>query len=259
MSTRPVLAAVSLLALSVALAPAATAAPAKAGKGKQTVEGKISWTIVTTYKDDGDPNDLSRMTQDETTEEIHSVQVKAVRDPKYTRTYVFKRGKAAYSYSYQMNRVSQDYTFGQVVCQTTTRANASGTGKVDLSPSVFGKYNPNKNILVIDKRTKGISVGASLPGTGTSTTEQRGFGLSPCGDGSWSDPIDEVGSTGLKNSNNVCVPKGMKKPSTSYRPLYGKWNNGKKRFDFACSATFTDSTGKENQRITVSGSLKYKR
>ena len=258
MSTRPVLAAVSLLALSVALAPAATAAPAKAGKGKQTVEGKISWTIVTTYKDDGDPSDPSNLTQDETTEEIHSVQVKAVRDPKFTRTYVFKRGKAAYSYSYQTTRITKESTFGQVSCETTTTANASGTGKTDVAPSIFGKYNPKKDVLIIDRRTKGISVGAGVRGTGTSTTEQRGFGLSPCQDGSWSDPIEETGGTGLRNSNNMCLPKGLKKPSGRL-PLFGKWNNGKKRFDFACSATFTDSTGNETQRITVSGSLKYKR
>lgn len=256
-SVRPVLVAVSLMGLSVALAPAATAAPAKAGK--QSVEGKVSWTVVTTYKDDGDPSNPSNVTQDETTEETHSLQIKAMRDPQFTRTYVFKQGKASYSYAYQTTRVTKDYGFSQLRCETTTRANASGSGKTDMSPSVFGKYNPNKDVLVIDKRTKGISVGASLPGSGTSTTEQKGFGLSPCQEGSWTDPIDEDGGTGLNNANDVCLPKGLKRPGSSLRPLFGKWNNAKKRFDFKCSETFVDSTGMQTTRITISGSLKYKR
>lgn len=252
---RPALVGISLLVVSVALAPTASAVPAK--KGKQSVEGKLTWSIVTTNTDGGDPSNPSNITRDETTQEDHSLQIKAVRDPKFTRTYVFKRGKADYSYTYQTTRVTRDYTFSQLGCETTTRGNANGTGEVDMSPSVFGKYKPNKDVLVIDKRTKGISVQATLPGTGTSTTEQKGFGLSPCEDGRWNDPLDEVGSTTLNDTRNVCLPSGLKRPSSSLSPLFGKWNNAKKRFDFACSASFTDGT--ETTRVTVSGSLKYKR
>lgn len=239
-------------ALSVTFAGAAQAAPKK-----QTVEGKLTWTIVTTKADPGDPSNPSNFTQDETTQEEHSLQIKAVRDPNYTRTYVFKAVKAPYSYSYTSTRVSKDFSFSQVSCETTTTANASGTGSADINPSVFGNYNGRKDVLVLDKRTKGISVGAVLPGTGTSTTVFKGFGTSPCQEGSYTDPIDETGSTSLDDSRNVCLPSGLKNPGSSYRPLLGKFNVKKKSFDFACSQTFTD--GVNTQRITVSGSLKYKK
>lgn len=235
--------------------PASATLPAKAGK--QTVEGKLSWTVVRTYKDEGDATNPSRETREESVQENHTLQVKAQRDPRFTRTYVFKRKKAAYTYDYTMTSLSRDYTFGQLGCETTTEANSAGSGMTDATPSVFGKYNPDKDVLVIDKRTKGISVGAGLPGTGTTTTVQRGVGLSPCQDGQWTDPLDQSGSTSLNDSRNVCLPRGLKKPATSYRPLFGKWNNNKKRFDFACTATFTSTY--ETTRITISGSLKYKR
>ncbi len=238
--------------LTVTMAGAAQAAPKK-----QTVEGKLTWTIVTTKNDPGDPTNPSNFTQEETTQEEHSLQIKAVRDPKFTRTYVFKTVKAPYSYTYTSTRVSKEFSFSQLSCETTTTANASGTGTADVNPSVFGTYNGRKDVLVLDKRTKGISVGAVLQATGTSTQTSRGFGLSPCQEGSFTDPIDQTGSTSLVDSRNVCLPSGLKNPGSSYRPLLGKFNVKKKRFDFACSQTFTDGT--DSQRITVSGSLKYKR
>ena len=239
-------------ALSLSFAGAAQAAPKK-----QTLEGKLTWTIVTTKADPGDPSNPSNFTQDETTQEEHTLQIKAVRDPKYTRTYVFKTVKAPYSYSYTSTRVSKDFSFSQLSCETTTTANASGTGSVDVNPTVFGKYNGTKDVLVLDKRTKGVSVGAVLPGAGTSTTVFKGFGTSPCQEGSYTDPIDETGSTSLNDSRNVCLPSGLKNPGSSYQPLFGKFNVKKKRFDFACSKTFTD--GFETTSVTISGALKYKR
>lgn len=230
---------------------------AQAAPKKQTLEGKLTWTIVTTHADPGDPSNPSNFTQDETTQEEHSLQIKAVRDPQFTRTYVFKPGKAPYSYTYTGTRVSKDYSFSQLSCETTTTANATGTGTTDVTPSVFGKYNGRKDVLVLDKRTKGISIGAVLPGAGTSTTTTRGFGTSPCQEGSYTDPIDQTGMTSLNDSRNVCLPSGLKNPGSSYRPLLGKFNVKKKRFDFACSQTFTD--GETTSRITISGSLKYKR
>ncbi|MFN8184936.1 MAG: hypothetical protein U0R23_10985 [Candidatus Nanopelagicales bacterium] len=243
---------VSLLPLT--LAPPAGAVPMKGGK--QTVTGKLTWTIVTTVQDEGDPSDLSRVTHNDTTEENHTLTVKAVRDPKFTRTYVFKMGKAPYSYTYTSNRLSRDYTFGQVSCESTTVANASGSGKTDLVPSIFGKYNGNKDVLVIDKRTKGISVRATLPGQGTSTSTYQDFGSGACG-GTFTDPLDQVGSTTLNDSRNVCLPAGLKRPPSGYQPLYGKWNNKKKSFAFDCKQTFVD--GYTTTRLTVSGTLKYKR
>ena len=247
--------AVTAVSLSL-VTGAASAAPAKAGKGKQTVSGSISWTVTTTKVDDSDPTDLSRTAQTITKQEEHRLQVNAVRDPKYTRTYVFKRGQAGYNYTYSETRVTTDYSFGQVSCTTTTKADASGTGKTDVTPTIFGKYKPNKDVLVIDKRTKGISVGAVLPAKGSSTTTIVGAGTSPCQEGSYTDPVDDQGSTSLNDSRNVCLPGGVK-PYSSLRPLFGKWNNSKKRFDFACSQTFTD--GPETTSIRISGSLKYKR
>ena len=240
--------------LPLTLAAPASAVPMKGGK--QTVEGKLTWTIVTTVKDEGDPSDLSRVTHNDTTEENHTLTVKAVRDPMFTRTYVFKRSKAPYSYTYTSNRLTRDHTFGQVSCETTTVANASGSGKTDLSPSLIGKYNGNKDVLVIDKRTKGISVRATLPGTGTSTSTYQDFGSGSCG-GTFNDPFDQVGSTTLNDTRDVCLPRGLKKPASGYQPLYGKWNNKKKNFTFDCTQTFVheDTT----TRITVAGTLKYKR
>ena len=254
---RPALTLAALLGASllpVTLAAPASAVPMKGGK--QTVEGTLTWTIVTTYKDDGDPADLSRVTRDETTEENHTLKVKAVRDPRFTRTYVFKLGKAPYSYTYSTSQVSRDHTFGQVSCESTTVANASGSGKTDLAPSIFGKYNGNKDVLVIDKRTKGISVRAMLPGQGTSTSTYQDFGSGSCG-GTFTDPIDQAGSTTLNDSRDVCLPGGMKRPPSSYSPLYGKWNNKKKNFLFTCKQTFVD--GFTTTRLTVAGTLKYKR
>ncbi len=243
-------------ALSVSLTAGAAGAIVPAKKGKQTVSGSISWSITITKVDDSDPSDLSRTVETSTTQQEHRLQVNAVRDPKYTRTYVFKRGKADYNYSYSETRVTKNYTMGAQTCETTTE-NANGTGKTDMNPSIFGKYNPNKDVLVIDKRTKGISVGAVLPATGTSTTVFRGMGTSPCEDGSYTDPAEETGSTSLNNSNNICLPSGMKTPSSSLRPLFGKWNNAKKRFDFNCSNSFTN--GPTTTSIKISGSLKYKK
>lgn len=238
--------------LSLSLATTAQAAPKK-----QTLEGKLTWTVVITRADPGDPSNPSNFTQDETTQEEHSLQIKAVRDPKFTRTYVFKRLKTPYSYSYSTTRVSKDYTFSQVDCETTTTATANGSGTTDVTPTVFGKYDGRKDVLVLDKRTKGVSIWAVLPGTGTSTTTTKGFGNSPCQEVNYTDPIDENGSTSLNDSRNVCLPSGLKAPSSSLQPLYGKFNVQKKRFDFACSKSFTD--GFETTRITISGSLKYKR
>lgn len=239
-------------AISVTLASTAQAAPKK-----QTVEGKLTWTVVTTKADPGDPSSPSNFTQDETTREEHSLQIKAVRDPKFTRTYVFKTVKAPYSYTSTSTRVSKDYSFSQLSCETTTTANASGSGTTDVKPSVFGTYNGRKDVLVLDKRTKGISVEAGLPGSGTTTTTTKGFGLSPCQEGSFTDPIKVAGRTSLNDSRNVCLPSGLKNPGSSYRPLLGKFNVKKKRFDFACSQTFTQ--GFETTSITISGALKYKR
>jgi hypothetical protein len=238
--------------LSLTVVGAAHAAPKK-----QTLEGKLTWTIVTTTADLGDPANPSNFTQDETTTQEHSLQIQAVRDPRYTRTYVFKPVKAPYSYTYTSTRVSKDFTFSQLSCQTTTTTNASGTGTTAVNPSVFGKYNGRRDVLVLDKRTKGISVGAVLPGAGTSTTVITGFGTSPCQEGSYTDPIDETGSTSLNDSRNICLPSGLKNPGSSYRPLLGTFNVKKKRFDFACSQTFND--GVTMQSIRVAGSLKYAR
>jgi hypothetical protein len=246
---------IAVVSSTLVAGPASAALPAKAGK--QTVEGKLSWTVVRTYKDDGDPANPSRETREENVEENHTLQVKALRDPGFTRTYVFEPKKTEYTYSYTMTSLSREYTFGQLGCERTTEATSAGSGKTGITPSVFGKYNPDKDVLVIDKRTKGISVGAGLPGTGTTTTVQRGVGLSPCQDGQWTDPLDQSGSTSLNDSRQVCLPSGLKRPPSSYRPLFGKWNNKKKRFDFACTDTFTSTN--ETTKITVSGSLKYKR
>lgn len=247
----------AVTALSVSLTAGAAGAITPAKKGKQTVSGSISWSITTTKVDDSDPADPSRSVQTWTKQEEHRLQINATRDPKFTRTYVFKRGKADYNYSYSETRVTKDYTFGEQDCETTTTSTASGTGKTDMSPSIFGKYNPNKDVLVIDKRTKGISVGAVLPATGSSTTVIRGIGIAPCQEGSYTDPIEETGSTSLNDSRNVCLPAGLASPGSSYRPLFGKWNNGKKRFDFACSKSFTSNA--ETTSIRISGSLKYKK
>lgn len=233
------------------------ASAAEAASKEQALEGQLTWTIVTTEADPGDPSDPSNYTQDETTQEEHSLQITAVRDPRYTRTYVFKTAKAPYSYSYTSTQVSKDFGFSQLSCETTTTTNASGAGSVDVNPTVFGKYNGRQDVLVLDKRTKGISIGAVLPATGTSTTVIKGFGTSPCQDGSYSDPVDKTGSTTLIDSRNICLPKALANPGSSYRPLFGKFNAKKKRFDFACSQTFTD--GVTTQSVRVAGSLKYKR
>ena len=246
---------VAATALSVSLAAgSASALPTKGGK--QSVSGTITWSVTITKVDDSDPADLSRRPETFTTQQQHKLVVNAVRDPKFTRTYVFKRGKADYNYTLSQTRVTEDYTMGVLGCRSTTTENASGSGKVDLNPNLFGKYNSNKDVLVIDRRTKGISVGAVLPATGTATTKLEGFGNSPCEPGSYTDPVEETGSTSLNDSRNVCLPSGLKSTNGN-RPLFGKWNNGKKRFDFACSKSFTN--GPETTSIRVSGSLKYRK
>ena len=63
--------------------------------------------------------------------------------------------------------------------------------------------------------------------------------------------------TPLPDSRNICLPKGLANPASSYRPLLGKLNPKKKRFACACSRTFTD--GVDTQSLRVAGSLKYKR
>jgi hypothetical protein len=232
-----------------------SAAPLKKAK-QQSVEGTIRWTVWTTYRDEGDPQ--SGSSTDETTEENFSLKVDAVRDPSFTRTYVFKRSKAPFSYTYASTRVTRDRSFGQVTCETTTQANASGGESVDVTPKIFGRYNPNRDVLVIDRRTKGISLYAFGSASGTSTTVQKGFGLSPCQEGSWTDPIEQGGGTTLNNANWRCLPNGLKKVSRGENPLFGTWNKKKKRFDFRCTRTFSD-TGGTTQKITINGSLKYRR
>lgn len=228
--------------------------PAK--RGKQTVSGTITWSVAINRVDDSDPSDPSRKAMADTTQEQHRLRIALVRDPKFTRTYVFKRAKAEYNYTFDQTRVTDDFTMGQHSCTTTTVENAGGSGTTDLTASIFGKYHPDKDVLVIDKRTKGISIGAILEATGSSTTTMTGFGSSPCQEGTFTDPVTTNGSTGLNDANNMCLPDKLKAPR-GYRPLFGKWNKSKKRFDFACSDSFTD--GPETTAIRVSGSLKYKK
>jgi hypothetical protein len=234
------------------------AGPASAKGGKQTVEGKLTWSVTTTTVDPGDPTQPSRTTQNETVQEEFSLRLKAVRDPRFTRTYVFKRSKAAYTYSSSGTRVTDDFSFNQLNCKTTTTTSLAGSGTTDISASIFGKYKPNRDVLVIDKRTKGISVQALLPGSGTSTTTFEGFGTSPCENGSYTDPEQWNGSTSLNDSRWICAPSGLSRIPSGQRPLYGAWNQKKKRFDFACSKQFVDGNG-TTQRLTVAGSLAYKR
>lgn len=242
-------------ALSVLTLPlAAMSAQAK----NQTVEGKLTWSVSTTYSDPGDPTFPNYETREETTQEEHTLQIKAVRDPGFTRTYVFKRLQAPYTYTFSSTRVTREYSFSQLDCETTTTANLSGSGQTDAATKIFGKYNGLKNVLVIDKRTKGISVEAGLPATGTMTTISNGFGLSPCSSGSYTDPVEERGSTSLNDSRNFCLPQGLKNPGSSVRPLYGKFDAKKKRFNFACTKTFDDGRGTV-QTLNISGSLKYKK
>lgn len=254
------LTAVIVLPMALAAHPASAVTAAKGGKGKQTVVGTLKWTIVTTIHDPGDPSDLGRTTEDSTVTEEHTLMVKAVRDPGFTRTYVFKQGKASYQYSYSAHRETSAYDFGAVNCQSATDGTATGSGKATIAPNLLGKYNPNKDVLVIDKRTKGISIHAVLKGTGTETTAQHGFGTNPCGDGQWTDPLSLSGSTTLNDSRNVCLPKGLKRSQTqSASPLFGKWNQKTKKFAFDCSKQFSDEPNHTTTKITVTGSLKYRR
>ena len=247
--------AATAISLSLAAGTATAVAPVKKPK-KQSVEGKISWTIWTTYHEEGDP--MSGTWRDESREENYTLQVNAVRDPKFTRTYKFKRSKAPYTYTNTASRVSKERSMGQFTCESTTTESASGTGSVDISPDVFGKYNPNRDVLVIDRRTKGISLPATMHARGESTTTQKGFGTNPCGDSTWTDPVAETGGTFLMNANWKCLPNGLKSVAQGQKPLFGKWNNKKKRFDFQCTQTFEDGAGM-TQKISVTGSLKYRR
>lgn len=244
----------SVLPVSLAVGTA-SAAPAKK-PGKQSVEGTIRWTIWTTYRDEWDPQ--SGPSTEKTTEENFSLTVDAVRNPAFTRTYVFKRSRAPFSYTYASTTVTRDRSFGQVTCELTTQANASAETETSVSPKIFGRYDPNRDVLVIDRRTKGISLPAFGLARGTSTTVQKGFGLSPCQEGSWSNPITQNGGTSLNNANWRCLPDGLKKVNSGENPLFGRWNNKKKRFDFTCTKTLSDNGG-FTQKIAVSGSLKYRR
>lgn len=246
---------VAVAATAVILIPA-TAGTALAKSGKQTVSGTVKWSFITTTADTSDPSDPFRESSSSTTMEEHTLQIDGVRDPRFTRTYVFKPGKAKYTYSQTQTRVTRAFDSGQLSCDTTTQLNATGAGPTDASLNIFGTYKPNRDVLVIDKRTKGISVQAVLPATGTETTTIQGSGLSPCQSGTFSDPVEVTGSTRPNDARSYCIPGGLK-PSSSLTPLFGKWNNSKKRFDFACSRTYTVSN--ETVVIRVAGSLKYKR
>lgn len=249
---------VSVVVLTGALLLASAGSAMAAKGGKQSLEGRLAWSIETTVSDPGDPSSPSNFTQEETTREEHSLQITAIRDRGFTRTYVFKTVKAPYSYTSTGTRITRDFSSSQLSCQITTTTDASGSGTVDVNPSLIGKYNGRKDVLVIDKRTKAISVGATLPATATITTTEQGFGISPCTGGTDTYTEDVRGSTSLSDSRNVCLPQGLSTPNSSYRPLFGKWNQKKKRFDFRCTATF-DAGNFTTQKITVSGSLKYKR
>jgi len=240
------------LTTSLTAAPAAALAPAKKSKG-QSLKGTISWATTTTYRDPGNP--MSGTAIDETTTEDSRVKVLLKRDPTNAWAYTLKRAKARYDFSMTSRKVSQDRTFGEVMCTDTTEESADGSGRTNVDGHVFGRFNPSKKLKVLDRRTKGISLPLITTGSGTSATTQVGSGTSPCTDGQWSDPIEARHSTTLQDSRWICRPKGLKGVPASELPLLGRWNNKKKRFDFDCSATFSDGYY-TTQRLTVSGSLK---
>lgn len=249
---------VSGVVLGVLVAsPASASAPAKKSKA-QSLTGTITWskTTITTYLDEGDP--VSGTWSQRTTTESATLKVSVRKDPAFTRTYVLKRTKVPYSSTMKGWAVSDDYSFEQVVCTTTTNESAAGKGKVAVAPHVFGRFNPNKDVPILDRRTKGISLPAVMSVSGTSSVSQEGSGTSPCTNGTWSDPLDVTVSTSLIDSRWVCKPKGLTKVPAGEMPLYGVWSNKRKGFDFVCHHTFGDGRG-TTQELAISGFLKYKR
>ena len=247
---------VALLPLSL-VAGTASAAPVKKPKA-QSVEGTISWTVWTTYRNDVDPQ--FGLSDEKTTEEDFSLTVDAVRDPSFTRTYVFKPSRAPFSYTYAATTVSRDRYFGQVICETTTQENASVGDIARYGLKIFGRYNPNRDVLVIDRRTRGISLSAFATASGTATTVQTGFGVNGCQAGSWTGSFAQGGGTSSSN-NWRCLPDGLKLLAWQ-DPLLGKWNNRKKRFDFKCTRTFSETASTSEtttKKIRINGSLKYRR
>lgn len=241
--------------LAMGAGTASALAPAKRSP-KQTVKGNLTWTITRTLDDPGDPSMPNNRTENETILERGTLQIDVQRDRKFTRTYQFKRDKAPYTYAYESTREVKEWSFFEQSCLITSQGNSAGSGSTDASVSLIGKWNGNKDISRIDKRTKGISVYAQLPSSGAATRTYKGSGLSPCDDFTETDPLADAGSTVPNDSRTACIPQGMAKPNPSYQPLFGKWNNAKKRFDFRCTRTSND--GEYTQTISVTGSLKYK-
>ncbi len=246
---------VAVLPLSL-VAGTAYAAPVAKPK-QQGLEGTISWTVWTTEREQEVPQ--FGTTYESTIEENFSLRVDAVRDPSMIRRYGFKPSRAPFSYTYDATSVARDHYFGQVICEATTNDNASVGEMAPYHLQIFGQYKPNDDVLVIDRRTKGISFSAFTTARGETSTVQKGFGVNGCQPGSRTDSFQMLGSTSSYQSQRdwLCVPDGLKL-SAWQSPLLGKWNNKKKRFDFKCTKTFSDSMGK-TMKIAVNGSLKYRR
>ncbi len=238
------------------VAGTASAAPVERPK-QQGLEGSISWTVWTTERELEFPQ--FGFSSESTVEENFSLRVDSVRDPSMTRRYGFKPSRAPFSYTYTATSVARDHYFGQVICETTAQDNASAGNIVPYHLQIFGQYKPNDDVLVIDRRTKGISFSALATARGETSTVQKGFGVNGCQAGSSTNSFAMVGSTTTSQYERdwLCVPDGLKL-SAWQAPLLGKWNNKKKRFDFKCTKTFSDSMGK-TMKIAVNGSLKYRR
>lgn len=245
---------VALAGTSLCLALAsgvAAAVPAKGGP--QRVEGTLTWTVLTTTVVD----EAAVYSEKTTTREEYSLEIEAVRDPRNKRKYAFARTKMPYTYKYSLTSVLNTFTSGQQDCELTTQDDADGAWFVRVSSSLFGKSN--SIVRKIDKGTKGISIRASMPAQGISTTTQKGFGANPCADGEWTEAVSVIGDTGIPDSRRVCLPRGLQRPQRATSDaLYGRYIAAERRFDFTCSLTSDDKGGSITE-LTVQGVLEYKR
>lgn len=231
----------------------ALAAGVPAAASPPRVEGTLTWTVVTSTAVD----EAAVYVERSTTREEYTLEIEAVRDPRNKRKYVFTRARMPYTYTYSRSSVLNTYTSGLQDCELTTQDNADGAWAVKVLTSLFG--NPNRSVRQIDKGTKGISIRASMPAQGISTTTQKGFGPNPCTDGQWTEAVSVVGDTGIPDSGKICLPRGLQRPKGAASDvLYGRYIAAEKRFDFTCSLT-SDDQGGSITTITVQGALEYTR